>query len=117
MFRRLNDTILKIKAAIYRYTGIYFAHKEEIEYLTSKKFWNRYSKLAKSNKDLNSQTVQGILIGMWQVKHGFYRPYSKLNFSKKFHIRIASYLHESYKAIKFDLLEIKKDKVKNNKKL
>lgn len=67
--------VLKIKAFIYQKTGIYLAHKEELEYITSKEFWKGFTKILKNSKknDLSPQNMQGILIGLWQCKHGFYR--------------------------------------------
>lgn len=68
--------ILKIKAKIYRLTGIYLAEKEELEYITSKKFWKSFTKMALKNPNMRFQIVQGMLIGLWQCKHGFYRKLS-----------------------------------------
>lgn len=66
--------LLKLKAWIYRRTGIYLAHKEELEYITSKVFWKSFRRIIGHKKnDLGAETVQGLLIGMWQTKHGFYR--------------------------------------------
>lgn len=69
--------ILKIKAFIYQKTGIYLANKEELEYITSDSFWRQFRKiyLAKDN-DIGMRDVQGLLIGMWQCKHGFYRAFN-----------------------------------------
>lgn len=66
--------ILKIKAFIYQKTGLYLAHKEELEYISSDSFWRQFRKiyLHKTN-DMGMKNVQGILIGLWQCKHGFYR--------------------------------------------
>lgn len=69
---------LKLKAKIYYYTGIYLAHKEENEYLQSKEFWKGMAKLM-SGKDedfQNPRNAQGLLIGLWQAKHGLCRPWS-----------------------------------------
>jgi hypothetical protein len=71
-------TLIKVKAKIYYYTGIYLAYKEESEYLQSKEFWKSMEKLLKS-KDADFKkpvNAQGLLIGLWQAKHGFYRPYN-----------------------------------------
>lgn len=65
---------IKIKAFIYKKTGIYLAQKEELDYLKSKEFWKSFMKIASHKKnDLAPRDIQGILIGLWQVKHGFYR--------------------------------------------
>jgi hypothetical protein len=72
-------TILKIKAFIYQRTGIYLANKEELEYVTSKEFWKHFKKIVLHKKnDLNMETVQGLLIGLWQSKHGFYRTWKQI---------------------------------------
>lgn len=63
--------ILKIKAFIYRLTGIYLAEKEENEYITSDEFWDIMD--STEDPELDNRTVQKILIGSWQCKHGFYR--------------------------------------------
>ena len=70
--------VLKIKALIYYYTGIYLAHKEENEYLQSKEFWKSFAKLMNGkDKDFrNPQNAQGLLIGLWQAKHGLCRPWN-----------------------------------------
>lgn len=69
---------LKLKAKIYYYTGIYLAHKEENEYLQSKEFWKSFAKLMNGkDKDFrNPQNAQGLLIGLWQAKHGLCRPWN-----------------------------------------
>lgn len=69
-------TILQIKAKIYYYTGIYLAHEEENDYLQSKEFWASMAKLLKGKDSdfQNPRNAQGLLIGLWQAKHGFARP-------------------------------------------
>ena len=69
---------LKLKAKIYWYTGIYLAHKEENEYLQSKEFWKGMAKLmnGKDSDFQNPRNAQGLLIGLWQAKHGLCRPWS-----------------------------------------
>jgi len=73
--------ILKLKSIIYKYTGIFLAYKEEHEYIQSKDFWKSFIKISTSN-DMNLRDTQGLLIGMWQVKHGFARPGSFLRFRR-----------------------------------
>lgn len=70
-------TILKIKAFIYQKTGIYLADKEELEYITSKAFWKEFIRIYthKAN-DMGPRDVQGLLIGSWQCRHGFYRAFN-----------------------------------------
>jgi len=68
------NIILKIKAWVYRRTGIYLAHKEELEYITSKIFWNEFRKIViVPENDLSLHDIQGLLIGYWQCNHGFAR--------------------------------------------
>jgi hypothetical protein len=62
-------SILKIKAKLYQWTGIYLADSEELDYIKSKEFWRAFKKI----KRLNDRDKQGLLIGLWQYKHGFYR--------------------------------------------
>lgn len=71
-------SVLKLKALIYKYSGLYLAHKEESEYLQSKEFWKSMLKLMNGkDKDLAiPRNAQGLLIGLWQCKHGFHRPLS-----------------------------------------
>lgn len=74
--------MLKIKAKIYYYTGIYLAHKEENKYLESAEFWRSMHKITNGkDKDLrNPRQAQSLLISLWQVKNGFCRPMSFWNF-------------------------------------
>ena len=70
--------ILKIKGFIYRHTGIFLAHKEELKYLQSDEFWFHMRKISKGkDEDMSPRNIQGLLIGLWQCKHGFYRTMSR----------------------------------------
>ena len=72
--------MIKLKAWFYRKTGIYLAHKEELEYITSKEFWNEYRSMARiKSNGLLGRDLQGLLIGCWQAKHGFYRSFKFKN--------------------------------------
>lgn len=64
---------LRIKSIVYRYTGIYLAYREEVEYLNSRAFRKEFDRSLKHFDDTHPLDVQGILIGMWQSKHHFYR--------------------------------------------
>lgn len=67
--------MLKLKVKLYQWFGIYFASKEELEYIKSKEYWKSFRKMLRSKKnDMSPENVQGLLIGCWQAKHGFYRP-------------------------------------------
>ena len=70
-------TLLKLKAFIYQKTGIYLASKEELDYVTSPQFWEAFKKLQQTKdwKKEDPRNIQGVLIGSWQIKHGFYRTY------------------------------------------
>lgn len=92
--------MLKIKAAIYRYTGIYLANSEELEYINSIEFWKDYKRvITHPENDLGPRGAFGLLIGSWQAEHGFCRPFS---FKEN---KIAAWLDTSFRAIKWDLEE------------
>lgn len=64
--------MLKTKAFIYRNTGIYLAHKEENEYVDSMAYWREFSRLlADPENFMTPRTIHGVLIGLWQARHGF----------------------------------------------
>lgn len=71
--------ILKLKAKIYQYTGIFLASKEEEEYIVS----------------IGGEGEHGINRGLWEAKHGFVsfmvRPYAhrRSPFYKKVIYRLA----------------------------
>jgi len=67
--------ILKLKAFIYRNTGIYLAYKEENKMITSRETWNKIVDMAtnKDYDDLTMRDMQGLIIAMWHAKHGFLR--------------------------------------------
>ena len=67
--------ILQFKSYIYRYTGIYLAHKEELEYLSDDKLWNDMElRLKAPDNDMSLANWVSVEIGMWQACHGFCRP-------------------------------------------
>lgn len=74
--------ILKIKAWIYRQTGIYLASKEELEFITSKKAWKAIKAISKDNRDMTLRDAQSLMIGMWQSPHGFYRSFHRWDSTK-----------------------------------
>ena len=82
--------LLKLKSLIYRQTGIYLAHREELEYITSKECWQQFAKMYRNGDgSLLPRGIQGLLIGLWQVDHGFHRPYNRKNEAKKLKKRMA----------------------------
>lgn len=69
-----NMKLILLKAKIYQYTGIYLAAKEELDYVTSRKFWKEFNKqINRPDNDMSHIDIQGLLIGSWQTRHGFYR--------------------------------------------
>ena len=64
--------ILKLKAFIYRHTGIYLAHKEQLAYMESQEYYDELNRISRRNM-LRLYVASGILIGSWQAKHGFTR--------------------------------------------
>lgn len=94
--------MLKLKAAIYRYLGIYLAQKEELAYLESNDAQISVSEGLEFGLDFDG--ALGLAIGSWQADHGFYRPCSPLRL-KHFKIpEFVIYLHECYLACKHDIL-------------
>lgn len=66
--------ILKIKAFIYRLTGIYLAYREESEHLCSVEFEEGLDRIMNHpENNMSAYNATGLLIGMWQAKHGFTR--------------------------------------------
>jgi hypothetical protein len=66
--------ILKLKSLIYRAGGPYLADKEELEYITSEAACNRIEEaLADPVNDMSLHDLQGLIIGLWQCEHKFYR--------------------------------------------
>ena len=64
--------LLKLKAFIYRHTGIYLAKREELAYLKSEDGKSTVKSLTKS---FGKEGALGIAIGSWQGQNGFYRPF------------------------------------------
>lgn len=78
--------ILRIKALIYRYTGIYLAYREEANLLASRahrrEFDRMYREYLISKDNMHPLDIQGILIGSWQAKHGFTRVWANSKFAR-----------------------------------
>lgn len=97
---------LKSKALVYKYTGVFLAHKEENEYLQSKEFWKSLIKLMNGkDKDFaNPRNAQGLLIGLWQAKHGFARPASFLKYrNPRAFWKVVCWFVDLYTVIKWDI--------------
>jgi hypothetical protein len=75
-------TLLRFKAIVYKYTGVYLAHKEQCEYMNSDSYWKNMAQITKKNKDMGAKETNGLLIGMWQADYGFVRPGSFLKFKR-----------------------------------
>lgn len=100
----------RLKVKIYHYTGIYLFHREELEYLTSKKFWKDFPKQLKHMKDMSPRDVQGLMIGLWQCELNLARPL--VHWSYKVHgtplYPIAKFLeniHCALRQLKWDILK------------
>lgn len=94
--------MLKLKAAIYRYFGIYLAQKDELAYLESNDAQNLVSEGLQLGLDFEG--ALGLAIGSWQADHGFYRPCSPLRLKDSYMPEFILYLHECYLACKHDIL-------------
>lgn len=78
-------TILKLKSLVYKYTGVYLAQNEELEYITSRGFWKEFINITiHEENDLSPRDVQGLLIGSWQANNGFARPMSNYFWKRTF---------------------------------
>lgn len=100
---------LNIKRIVYKYTGLYLAHKEELEYVTSSDFCKKMSKiLAKKDNDMSLRDVQGLLIGLWQADKGFTRPMSRVKFKRSYRLfwNIIAWVDELYITIKWDVQDL-----------
>lgn len=71
--------ILKIKAFIYRHTGIYLAQREENRYMALESTRQMISTMVVTC-ELDKDTVEGIVIGSWQAENGFYRRFNPKRF-------------------------------------
>jgi hypothetical protein len=64
---------LKLKARIYRYTGIYLAKREEAMLPTTAEYWKMYTSYSLDNQDLHHIAKHGYIVGSWHAQHGFVR--------------------------------------------
>ncbi|NBO99736.1 MAG: hypothetical protein EBU90_06370 [Proteobacteria bacterium] len=103
----MKKVILKLKSYIYKYTGIYLAHKEENEFLTSDEFWSQLKSIFKNNKSdcfySNPKNVQGLLVGMWQAKNGFSRFYNPFMLKTGFINKTINLFYAPLVTLKWDL--------------
>lgn len=99
--------LLKLKAKIYQYTGIYLAQKEELKMLKSKSFWQEFCRLQETFADMRE--LQSFMIGDWQSRKGFTRYVSKFGMRSKFnpfYLNILICLDQFYAAAKYDLKDL-----------
>jgi len=103
--RRWSMWNLKTKALVYKYTGWYFADKEENEYIQSDECWEKLFKIVKNKQnELDPQSAQGLLIGLWQSEHGFHRPASFLKYKRpRAFWRVVAWWVDLYTVIKWDI--------------
>jgi len=96
---------LKIKAFIYRYTGIFLAQKEQDAHIQNQEVMTQIIKWTKNPKmEMNLKDATGLAIGLWQTKHGFYRPISFLRYNKPaWFWKPIAWIIVLYKTLKFDL--------------
>lgn len=71
--------MLKLKAFIYQTTGIFLASREQLDYVDSDEFWAFFQKelqeqmWQEEHRFYGPRFIYGILVGSWQMKHGFVR--------------------------------------------
>jgi len=73
-----KNLVLKLKSVFYRYTGIFLANSEQLDYIDSDAYWKEFRETSVLFDDMDDRQVHGLLIGSWQCHHKFYRPYSFL---------------------------------------
>jgi len=100
---------LRLKCALYRYTGIYLLNEELLDYLQSEQYWKAFKKLSKKQR---GEFSQSLLIGLWETEQKLYRPmriwhykfrkYGRIPF---FIAEILSNIHTGFVAAKWDFLD------------
>jgi len=106
--------VLRLKSILYRYTGVFLAHKEELEYIDSKKYWKAFMKIAvHKENDLSPRDIHGTLLGSWQAHNGFSRPMVRpfflvqLKYPKfKLLFNLINNVCTGYVAIKWDIQDL-----------
>lgn len=90
--------VLKLKAKVYQYTGIYLAKKEENEYLkTVQREVITENRLLRNSKHLRQNDMTGLNVAVWQIRHGFHTYTSTSNF------KVIARLEIIFKQLKSDL--------------
>lgn len=95
---------IKIKAIIYKYTGIYLAKKERDNYIYTNEFWESFGELYNMHEDMSTETTYGLIIGMWKSNNGFTRPISFIRFKDPRWLFIPiAWFTTLFKVIKWDI--------------
>lgn len=100
--------ILSLKGILYRYTGIFTAEEEELDYLTSDEFWEEFIDIQKEFPKEHPANIQAIVLGGWQLKHGFYRGiWPPAILSSNPLMKIAGWFVVFYATLSWDIQKIK----------
>lgn len=97
--REFNMSLLKLKAKVYQYTGIFLAQKELGLYTNSQDFNDEVRRMVAYDDGLpvyDVEETKSLLIGSWEAHYGFYRRMSK-------HRGIIGWFHVLYLQLKDDL--------------
>jgi hypothetical protein len=99
---------LKLKSLIYKYTGVYLAHKEENDYFDTDEYWEQFLKFLKSEDlDMGPRNVHGLMVGMWQARYGFARPASFLKYRRPRPIfRFLGWFADLFIVLKWDAISV-----------
>lgn len=90
--------LLKIKAKIFQYTGIFLARKEQNKYIESQDFKDEVRRMVSYDDGgpvFSEEECKNLLIGTWDSHHGFYTFMSKFPWP-------LSRLHIMYMQFKYD---------------
>jgi hypothetical protein len=108
MERAKMGFVLKLKSLIYKYTGVFLAHKEENEFLDSEEYWKAFLRMATHKEnDMSPRNIHGLQIGMWQAARGFARPASFIKYKRPgFIFKPIGWFADLYTVIKWDLIYV-----------
>lgn len=98
-------TLLKLKAKIYHYTGIYLAYREQCDYMESADYLKYLTAPnGTDSEEFSIETKASLAVGLWQARHGFHKPlYLKAFCKVGFHWQIIRFVVEFYMALNYDL--------------
>ena len=99
---------MRLKSLIYKYTGVYLAHKEENDYFDTDEYWEQFLKFLKSEDlDMGPRNVHGLMVGMWQARYGFARPASFLKYRRPRPIfRFLGWFADLFIVLKWDAISV-----------